>query len=257
MVDISSLQSALTALGINDQEQALYLACLKQGESPIMPLATKVGLPRTTVYHMLERLQQKGLIEIGFTSSRRSYAALPPKTVLRLLRQQRNQLDSTTAQLEEHLPDLVDLLSRPSFVPKLRVMKGKEIRQFYDEILKAPIDEYYYICEVTKIEKVLGQEFLKNWIRQRISLKIKSRAIWIKSEEVTNVPLYLHGRRNLRTVRYAPEDFRCPTQIAVYGDTVLFITTDQENIGVQITSRDLATSMRHLFKQLWRVSSSK
>lgn len=220
-----------------------------------MPLATKIGLPRTTVYHMLERLQQEGLVEIGYTSTRRSYTAQPPKVVLSLLRRRRNQLDSTTAQLEEHLPDLSDLLTRPSFIPKFRVMKGKEIRQLYDDILEAPIDEIFYISEVKKIERVLGQEFLKGWIRRRIALKIKSRAIWVKSEEVTDVPVYLHGAQNLRSVRYAPDTFRCPAEIMVYGDTVLAITTDQENIGFAITSRDLAISMRHLLNQLWRAST--
>lgn len=253
-----NIEDYLKQLGLDDKEIKVYLASLKLGEKPIMPIVKRVDLPRSTVYHILERLRDEGLIEIIDSPTRRVYVPYHPRTILALLKKKRDSYEKQMESFQQSLPNLVELYATSEFQPKIKFYRGqKEIREIYDDILEAPIEEFHYISEITQLEQVLGKEYLKDWLRRRINKGIKSRAIWIRSEAILDEPLYVPSKQNLRTVRYAPEDFRCPTHTMVYGDNVVFITTAEENIGLVVTSRDLAHSIRNMFKQLWKISAER
>jgi len=253
-----NIESYLRQLGLSDKESEVYLASLAVGESPIMPITKKVGLPRSTTYHILEKLRDEELLEILETPTRRVYVPYPPRAILKLLKKKRDTFEQEIDSFQSSLEEINGLYNTSAFQPKVRFFRGtKEIRHIYDEILEAPINEFCYISEVKKIEKVLGKDFLKEWLKKRIAKGIKSKTVWVRSESVPDEPIYAGSRNNLRTVRYAPSDFRSPAHTMVYGDNVVVITTAEENIGLVITSRDYATSVRNQFKQLWKVSSER
>lgn len=252
------IEAFLRDLELTDKEIEVYLACLALGETTIIPLCRRTHLPRTTVFHILERLKDRQLIEITQTRARRLYTPLPPRRLMTSLGQQKTKLEKRIETLEELLPAFNAAYSASLFEPRIRYFRGSdEIRLIYEEILEAPVDEVLYISEIKKVDVVLGQDFLRSWIKRRIAKGIKTRAIWVKSEAVLDEPLYRPSKKNLRSVRYAPADFKSPTHTMVYGDNVVFIMTAHENIGMVITSRDLATSVRNQWKQLWKVSTEK
>lgn len=258
IVDRMNIEEYLRQLGLGEKEIKVYLASLKLGEKPIMPITKKAELPRSTVYHILEKLRDAGLVEIIDSPTRRIYIPFHPRVIITLLNKKRDAISKQVDAFQQTMPKLIELYSASEFQPKIKFYRGtKEIRELYNSILEEPIDEFHYVSEITKIEAVLGRDFLNSWLRRRIDLKIKSWAIWVRAEAVDSEKLYKPSKQNLRTVRYAPEGFRYPAHTIVFGDTVAFITTSEENIGVAITSRDLAVSYRNIFKQLWKVSEKK
>jgi len=253
-----SLTTNLEELGLSEGEIAAYLTVLDLGETALMPVAKSTAIPHTSLIYMLERLEERGLIEIIIRKSRKSYSPKPPRTIVTLLKKKRTDLEEQINTLEGSLDDLNRLYAHATFLPTVRYFRGQdEIRQAYDEILEAYVDEYWYVSEIAKIEDVLGKQFLKGWIRRRIDLKIKTKAIWVRSEAVLDEPSYLGTPQNRRTVRYAPDGFKSPAHTIIYGDTVIAITTVRENVATVITSRDFATTMKSWFKELWKVSNEK
>jgi sugar-specific transcriptional regulator TrmB len=247
------IKSYLKQLNLTENEIAVYLALLELGESKIIPITKKVALPRTTVYHILEKLRDKKLIEIIQTTTRRIYAPYPPRNILTLLKHKRAKIDEEIDTLERSLPELNRLYEISPFQPKVRFFPGKEIRQIYDEILEAGVDESWYVGETNKIVKALGEKYLQRWIKRRVKMGIRSKSIRVGKEE-SQEPIFSGKKEFLREIKYAPEDFKCPTHILIYGDNVAIITTGEENFGVVITSREFAESMRNWFKQLWKIS---
>ena len=120
--------------------------------------------------------------------------------------------------------------------------------------MEAPIEEAWCVSEINKINNVLGEQFVKNWIKRRIAKHISTKAIWIREEAVLDEPLYLGTKENARTVRFAPAGFKALAEVLIYGDNVMMITTIQENVATVITSRDYATTMKSWFQELWKVS---
>lgn len=251
-----TIEEYLKQLGLSDKEARAYLALLELGESQIVPIAKKTATPRTSLVYILEKLRDRGMITILEHNSRRVYEAVAPRKIVTLLKSEQEKLSENIYSLEQSLPELERVYKLNPFQPKVRFFQGQEeIRRLYNEILDAPIDEAWYVSEIKKIENVLGKQFLKSWIKRRIALHIKSKAIWVRSEAVLDEPSYLESRANARSVRYAPEGFQAPAHTLIYGDNVITITTAKENVGTVITSRDFATTMKSWFHELWKVSS--
>jgi len=251
------IKSYLKNLELSKKEIKTYLACLELGESHIVPISQKVGIPRTTLVYILDGLKERGLIEIVPKRGRRLYLPLPPRTLVTLYKQRRDKMDEQLDSLQSALPELNRLYSLTPFQPKVRFFQGQdELRQLYEEMLQAPVNEIVYIGDVQEIEMSLGANYLKTWVRRRSDAQIKTRGIRIRSGEVDD-PAYTQTREYNRNLRYAPEGFASPSNILIYADTVVVMTTAKESLGLAITSRDYATTMKAFFTEVWNGSSSK
>lgn len=243
------------SFGLTAKQQRVYKACLERGESTIMPIARSAGLPRTTISYILEQLDETGLILILKKNNRKLYVPTPPRKILTLLRQKQTELETQTQMLTESLPELNRLLGSNRSDAQVRIYTGQnEVRQIYEEILDAPIREVWYVGDTSQIRDALGDRYLKQWIRKRIVKKIHAKAIRIRQGELPD-PEYVYRTEGLRTTRFAPEGFVSPANILIFANTVLILTTAKESLGIAVTSKDFATSMKNWFQQLWKIST--
>lgn len=250
---METLIQQLQELGLDDKEIEVYLSCLEVGESHIMPIVEKAKLPRTTVFHILDRLEKRGLIEAVLKGSRHIYTPYPPKHLLSVLNSEKEDIESRINSIDKVLPELAGLFKMSALQPKVRIFQGIELRKIYEEILEEPIDEVLYVGNVQRFETVVGSQWLKNWIEKRVAKNIKSKAIRIKTGEI-DIPTYVKEKDYKRAIRFAPDGFECPTHIIIYGDNIGFMTTGQEHFGLVVTSREIAESMVNWFNQLWKIS---
>jgi len=252
------IRNYLKQLNLSDKEIEAYLALLEIGESHIVPVASKLKLPRTTVFYILERLREKNLININDNQTRRSYQARPIRTVITLLNNEKANIDESIDELKKNLPELDRQYKISPFQPNVRFFKGEDIKLIYEEMLEIDEkkDNIWYVANTNTISDVFGEEYLRKWIEKRINKKIPSRSIRVKEWEVEG-EINKPKPKDFRTYRFAPKDFDCPAHIVIYQDNVAIITTSQESFGTVITSKEYATSMRNWFEQLWKVSKEE
>src|SRR3989338_7719542 len=67
------MKKELVALGFEEKEADIYLACIANERSTPTELAQKTKLKRATVYFYLEKLRGKGLITSEVRGARRGY----------------------------------------------------------------------------------------------------------------------------------------------------------------------------------------
>lgn len=248
-----NIEQYLKQLGLDDKEIKVYLALLELGETHIVPITEKVELPRTTVFHILERLKFHKLIEKIPKKTRSLYTPYPPKKIASILELEKAATEEKIKSFNIALPDLNKLYQESPFEPKIRFFRGTEMRQIYEEILEAGVNESWYIGESNKIVAALGEEYLKKWIERRVKIGVKSRSIRVKGEE-SEQAIFSGKKEYLRDIRYAPEGFESPMHILIYGNNVAYISTEKENFGLVISSQELAKTMSNWFKELWRMS---
>ena len=58
----NNLEIELQRVGLDERQAKVYLAALELGPSPVQKIAQRAGIPRATVYLVLNDLQGKGLI---------------------------------------------------------------------------------------------------------------------------------------------------------------------------------------------------
>lgn len=253
------LKNYLSQLDLDEREIEGYLALLEIGETQIVPLTQKVDMPRTTLAYVLERLREKGLIEIlNQGGSRRVYIPKSPQIIKELLLERKGKIENKIDALEQALPQLLQHYQTSSVQPKVRLYQGEGIRKIYEEILTLPIDEYWFVSEPTNQADLLGKRWLADWIKRRVGKGIQSnglrpQGVGIKGEAVFSES----SKKYKRTIRYLPKDFRSPAHIIIYSNSVAIITTAKESFGVVIDSKDYAETMRNWFDALWKQSKEK
>ena len=58
----NNLELELQHIGLNEREAKVYLAALELGPSPVQKIAQRAGIPRATVYLVLDDLRSKGFV---------------------------------------------------------------------------------------------------------------------------------------------------------------------------------------------------
>lgn len=250
-----NIEQQLEALELKPQETKIYLKCLEKGESKLSQICKELKMARSTVKYSLEKLQKQGLLNIVQKNSSQLYVALPPKNIISTLRSRKEKIDEQIENVQDFLPQLNQIYSSSSHEPKMRYFKDKEIKMIYEEILDSPIDETLFIGEMDKTAEIVGLNYLKSWMKRRSELKIKTRAIRVRKGELLDSVISSDSKKYLRSVRLAPENFESPNHIIIYGNNVATISTTKENFGFVITSKEYATTMKNLFKEVWKNSS--
>ncbi len=74
---MTSVVDHLVRLGLSEYEAKAYVAIVAVGEGTVREISAQSGVPRSRAYDVLERLADKGLVEVG-GSSPRSYRANDP-----------------------------------------------------------------------------------------------------------------------------------------------------------------------------------
>src|SRR6185436_2297463 len=89
----------LTDIGLPENEAKVYFATLSLGQTSVLQVARATDIKRTTVYHTIEALKQKGLVAIEMKGFKSFYVAEDPERLSRVL-------ESRAKVFEGILPDL-------------------------------------------------------------------------------------------------------------------------------------------------------
>lgn len=128
MHDVIRLE--LEKWGLPAAEAQAYLALIRNGSLGASGIASAIGMPRTSVYPVLESLLQKGLVEAGAGVGSR-YTAIRPKEALPSLmvreREELLQRDRITANLIKQLEALAQPSEANGDIELVQVFKDPRI----------------------------------------------------------------------------------------------------------------------------------
>lgn len=67
------IEKTLKELGFSEKEILIYLALVKEKNASVLKISKNTKLPRSTVYDLLEKLIQKGLVSKSFRANEKSF----------------------------------------------------------------------------------------------------------------------------------------------------------------------------------------
>jgi len=229
---------------LSSNEVRLYGALIENGESTVKTLSEQTGIKRPTVYLTLDSLHKKGLVSLIEEGKIKKYAAQDPEHLREFFAQR-------IRVLNQIMPELKWLSNRLSKKPTVRYFAGTEgARSAYKETLeerKATIKSVGYI----EAPQVLGEDFAKRYIRERVKRKIRASSILADTKFARGII-----KDNLQQLREAilikPELLPENTELNIYGHKIAFASYGQEPLGIIIENKELAQILSTLYDLSWK-----
>jgi len=230
--------------GFLDKEIVMYLAILELGRGTVAEISRKAGINRSTGYVILDILAGKNLVSISGKEPKQEYVALSPTNLVEYLNNQAENHKKLADEARDILPELT-LLHNVGDRPKISFYEGfAGLEYVYEDSLSSKGD-IYSTSTYEEMHEALPKYF-STYYERRAKKKIFIHTF------VADTPLARERKANdimeYRDTSLVPQDkFPVPSDIEIYNNKVM-IASWKEKLGVIIESKEIATTLRSVFK---------
>lgn len=243
-----SLEKDLEQYGFDDKKAKVYLATLELGTGKAHEIAKNTKIERPTVYEVLNKLIQDGLVSMYEKRGIKHFVAEDPAKI-------QKQLQQKERSFSELMPELLSLFNILKAKPKIRYYEGIDgIKTILQDTLTPKNKKLRGILSVVDLFKIPGQEFMDSYVAKRIEEKIQLRVIRSRQKDVPEY--WPTSTQALRELRYTPAQMVFSMTMYVYDNKVGLISSRKENFGMMIESEEFSENIGNLFEALWKISES-
>ncbi len=236
-------------LGLNDKEIKIYLKLLEYGAISVRGLAELTNLNRGTVYDVLKKLQDLGIVSYYHQQTKQRFVAEEPEKMIKLVNDKEEELNNTKKKLESIIPELKSLQGKGENKPTTKFYEGKPgIKLIMEDVLlsmfkKKEGRKEYYVYSATHGSDDINKAY-PNYTQNRIKKEIHVKAISLAQGGKT------HG---LDERRWLGVNDKSATYILIYANKCAFISRDAKGapVGVIIENRMIYGTQKVIFLRLW------
>ncbi len=240
-------KSILKKTGLNDKEIKVYLTLLEYGAISVRGLADLAKINRGTVYDILKKLQEQGLVSFYHEETKQKFVAEEPDKLLDLLKQKEQELKKTKRSVEDLIPELSLLQDKGDKHPTSKLYEGyKGVKFILDDVLSTigiSKNKEYYIYSATELSEDMNKAY-PNFTKIRIKQGVRVKAISLAKGGQT------HG---LDERRWLGTEDKSATFIIIYKNKCAFISRDAKDlpVGVIIENKMIYKTQKIIFLKLW------
>jgi sugar-specific transcriptional regulator TrmB len=250
----TKVETFLYALGLSETETALYLYGLTKSGSTVSELVDATNINRTTAYHALGTLKQKGFVTEAKEQGKLIYEMTKPDELEAYLDRRHAEIDSQRHKLKEissFFPSSIDEQTTKTVVEKFEGLET--VKEAIDRALYCKSREWRIIAPKDNFFSQTDAEYAKYFMSTRRERKIKSRSLWepgFKEQELT-LRDFLE-----RSPRYLPNDLagHFNSIAIIYDDKALFISSAKNPSAVIIGSQELVGTLIVMHDALWSLA---
>lgn len=252
-------------LGFSEVEVDIYFDLLSTGQSSISSLASRLGIPRTTVHRHVNKLCDRGVVAITASGGRRQFIGEDPYIIKTLIEEKisgltkelqpfnlmASQVDDFVKSVYDYLPVVENAATThiKHFTGKKNVLRAyKTMLQATDFYSFADYEKYYSIFPDTAY--LWDEAYKKN----------KNRKVY---DLVIDTPLAREIKKSAHErhyIKFMPEkmffkDFSFADYI-IFDQQLAFVELDSVNPSATIlNSTQLAMTLKALHLSVWHFSS--
>lgn len=239
----------LTHLGLSENEAKVYMAMLELGPSVVVEISRKSQINRPTTYVQIESLKKKGLVSTQTKGKKQIFIAESPDKLELLIDSELKTVESKKGELNNFLPELLDLFNGSGERPHVKFFEGKEgILALQREFLKTEDAPIYGITSLDNVFEVFP-EFENTYTKKRVNKKIHSRTIYTSKKGPI---LKESDESSLRESKFIePNKLPLGVDITIFKDKVAIVALKGKISGTLIEHKEIADSFRAIFELVW------
>ncbi len=230
----------LSEIGMTQKEIDVYLTLISLKSATISEIINKAKVSRQSVYEIIQKLLDKGLISFITKDGKKQYVAANPKRLRDIQKEKLELLDNL-------LPELLAKYNENKEDMNVEVFVGKEgMKTITNNILKVG-KSLYVLSNNARIFEVL-QYYMLQFMQKRAKLGIKMNVIYSEAAREKKI------EGELLEVRYVSEEYRLPLSIAVYGNHSNIIVYSENPVAMHIENKETAQSFMQYFNLMWKIA---
>ena len=234
----------LQALWLSENETQVYLANLKLWLTQVSNISRMSDIKRTTLYGILEKMEEKGFIKKYVKNKISYFEAINPDSLF-------DMLQTKVKQLQSKLPELRAIDNKFSSKPKIYFFEWAEnVGELYRmEARDQPEEVCIFSSNADRkswerdiLRKIRNDIYSKMWWK-RANLKLIMNREMIHSEKVWN-------KFHAKTID--AKDLNLGISIKIYGNKTKFISMKDDITWVVIENEDIANTMKSIFEYIYK-----
>ena len=231
----------LSTLGLTETESLVYTALLNEGLRPASKIIRRLQLHRATVYDVLERLAEKGVVSSIIKDGKRYYEASHPEKFIDLIEEEKKALADKEDLTRKIVAELNKIkLNRPS--SSVQILSGKEgLKVLMQELLK--VKEFLVMGGEIRFKDYLPI-YTIHWGKEREQKKVYGRILINK--DISNLWPY-------NKYKTLPPERKFPVSTMVYGNKVAIIIREEPLKILSVEDSEIAQTYSSIFETLWQV----
>lgn len=240
----------LQNIGLSEKEIIIYLSLLQVDSSSVLDLSKKTKILRTSVYPILDSLQEKGLVSEIKKGKKIYFQAEPPERIGFYIESQRIKLEEQGSLAKEFIPRLKSLSRETGERPIVKIYEGREgVFKANEETFgyekKNQEDTAYCAYPFDLLESFFSANEISKSRAQRLRRNIKSKAIYTysKGEQAPS--------QNSKRIKIDENKYPILCDISVFNDIVRVHTLGKSLSSLVIKSSDFAVTIRSLLKLIF------
>lgn len=250
------MEKLFQQLGMNQNEQEVYIAVLKAGKIAPQQVARLTKINRTTVYSVAKKLESFGLISQDYGQRVRYLVAEDPKKMVEMLNEEGRKIEEKKKIALSLVEKLVTIKSEKHYsVPRIRFIEENDLEKFL-------YDSYVRWAESVAKGDNIWRGFQDNTFTERYESwiewtwkqdKQKNLGVEFFMNDTYTEKKLLH-KHPTRTMKKIPNGLEFDSCLWVTGDYIVMVQTRvRPHYLVEIYDEVLARNQRELFKGLWRM----
>jgi HTH-type transcriptional regulator, sugar sensing transcriptional regulator len=243
------MQQLFTNLGLNKKEAETFLKLLELGAQPISVIAKQIGIPRSTMYTIIDQLTKLHLVENFERVGIRYVKCIPVKDIEGVLKSKERKIEQTINLLNENLPQLESLENNLSYAPRIKYYEGKEgIMKMYEGVLQEEGFSAFFNPALVKKHMPQYHYEIPETMRKRKMKALEIITISPAAQEYKK--LY---QSKIHQIKILPKDAKLPSDTIICKDKIYMVSYGEKDMaGIEIINQSLATSQQTIFNQLWQ-----
>lgn len=248
---MDKIKKILKNIGLTETEMDIYLSGLMYSSVGVSELEKQTRIKRTTIYHALNTLMQKGLAAKKESSGKLAFTMTKPENIQRLIEKEIKMLQSQQKELDEIIPLLSQRMAEKEGKMSVSHYEGEGgVKLVIEEALYCKSRHWDIIAPAKNYFSEFNKEYAKYFLETRRQRNLTARSLW---EYDFSRRILTREEIKQRNPRYLPEIMhsKFKSVIIIFDDKVVFISSLKELSAIMIQSEEIKNMMSAMFEGLW------
>jgi sugar-specific transcriptional regulator TrmB len=245
---MENLAKKLQSIGLTQNEARVYLFLLEYQEAKTGLICSKLKIPNSHIYQILEKLLDKGIVSFKIVNNIKVFRPVDPQSLYSLFREKELQLEQEKKELKEFITNLKKIETKEHKQNDFKYFEGVAgVKSMFTEFIESWEPKSVVYVSSAPIAYERWNAFLLEYFHPpRFKKKVHLKLI---------VPLSLKERGKERQrmkyteVKYS--DFEMKSEFAVAGEYTYLLSYGEKPYALLIKDKTFADTQKQTFEIMW------